>query len=117
MKDLLAMAAIIVALMAYSSLTKSDSSQSYPVSQDVKGTAGIDYIRNNYASQISQARSLCTGQFKGSWIENSNAIGCFGMQGFSTVYCGMDIIRQLTDLCNSIGGSPVCSSSQASCSV
>jgi hypothetical protein len=117
-KEILAAVGILIALVGYSYLTRgAESSQSYSIPQGAKGAAGLDYIRNNYASQLPQAQSLCVGQFRGTWTDSSNSIGCFNMQGFSTAYCSMDIIRNLASLCSSIGGNPICTSSQASCSV
>jgi hypothetical protein len=109
----------IVALVAYYLYNKPNggTSQTLTVPQEYKGTAGLNYIRQNYASEISQARSLCSGQFKGSWVDSSNSIGCYNMQGFSQYYCNINTLQNLAKLCNSIGGSPVCSSTQASCSV
>jgi len=117
MKDLLAMTAVLVALIAYSSMKGDAGVQNISVPQSYSGSEGLEYIRNNYASQLSQAKSICTGQFKGTWTDSSNTIGCFGMQGFTSAYCNMTIIKQLTDLCNSIRGNAVCSSNQASCNV
>ena len=76
-----------------------------------------DYIRKNYASGLAQAKSLCTSQFKGTWTDTSTTRGCYGMQGFNTAYCNTDTIQNLVKLCNSIGGNPVCSATQSSCSV
>ena len=97
--------------------TMSTSSQDISVPSDYKGAEGLDYIREQYSSQMSQARSLCVGQFKGEWIDTSNKLGCQNMQGFSPSYCSFDIIKNLISLCNSIGGSATCSSNEASCSV
>lgn len=112
---------IIIAVAAYLLYTNrskvSGSSQNYTVPSNLKGSQGLDYIKNNYASGLSQAKSLCITQFKGNWMDNSNTIGCYNMQGFSTFYCNTDTIRNLVNLCNSIGGNSVCSSTQASCSV
>jgi len=96
-------------------LFKSNTTPSVP--PEYKGTAGLDYLKKQYGSSLSQARSLCTSQFKGNWVDTSNSIGCYNMQGFSTAYCSMDIIHNLISLCNSIGGSATCSINQASCNV
>ena len=119
MNDLTIFIIIIIVFAFYFLFFKgsSSSSQTYSVPSDYKGSQGLDYIRKNYASGLSQARSLCTGQFKGSWVDTSNEIGCHNMQGFSSAYCGISVIQNLVKLCNSIGGSPTCSSTQASCSV
>ncbi len=82
-----------------------------------KGVEGLDYIRINYASELAQAKNLCITQFKGNWVDSSNTIGCFNMQGFSTYYCSVDVIQNIVNICNSIGGNPTCSSTQASCTV
>jgi len=82
-----------------------------------KGQEGLDYIRRTRAGDLAQAKALCTSQFKGSWVDSSNSIGCYNMQGFSTSFCSMDILKNVIDLCNSIGGNPTCSSTQASCTV
>lgn len=113
---------IIVVLAAYYLSTnkgsgttnniKSNQSSTIP-----EGTQGLDYLKRQYASQLPQAQSLCSSQFKGNWVDNSNSIGCYNMQGFSTFYCGADTIKNLINLCNSIGGNSVCSSTQASCTV
>jgi len=118
MNDLTIFIIIIIILAAYFLYNRgSDSSQNYSVPSQYKGSEGLDYIRKSYASGLSQARGLCTSQFKGEWVDSSNEIGCQNMQGFSTSYCGVDIIKNLVNLCNSIGGNPVCSSTEASCSV
>jgi len=96
---------------------KNGNNQSYTIPPEYKGAAGLDYLKKQYSSDLSQARSLCTGQFKGKWIDTADRIGCYSMQGFSSFYCGMSAIKNLVDICKSIGGSPVCSSNQASCSV
>lgn len=93
------------------------SSQSFEIPPEYTGSRGLDYIRDSYSSQLSQARTACSSYFKGEWRDNSNTIGCYNMQDFSTSYCGTDIIQNLVDLCNSIRGNPVCTSTQASCSV
>jgi hypothetical protein len=117
MKDIYILIIIVIILAAYFFYKNSTASQSYSVPTQYKGSEGLDYIRKNYASELSQAKSLCAGQFKGEWIDSSSEIGCQNMQGFSTSYCGMDIINNLVNMCNSIGGNPVCSSTQAICSV
>ena len=117
MNDLTIFMIIVIVLAAYVIYHRSLGSQSYSVPSQYKGSEGLDYIRKNYASGLSQAQALCTGQFKGQWIDTSSEIGCQNMQGFSTSYCGVDIIQNLIKLCNSIGGNPVCSSTEASCSV
>jgi len=111
--------ALIILAAYYSSQNKTStsSSQTYTVPSQYKGTQGLDYVKRQYSSQLSQAKSLCTSQFKGSWVDTSNSIGCYSMQGFSTSYCGFDIIKNLVNLCKSIGGNPTCSSTQASCTV
>jgi hypothetical protein len=96
---------------------KNGSSQNYTVPPEYRGTAGLDYLKRNYAPSLSQAQSLCTSQFKGNWIDTSNTIGCYNMKGFSTAYCSIDIVRNLENTCNSIGGSAICSINQASCTV
>ena len=116
MKDVTLFIIIISILSVYYLYWDSPSSQSYDTS-GYTGTEALNYIREKYSSELSQARSFCTGQFKGSWIDNSNTIGCYNMQGFSSSFCSMDIIKNLESMCNSIGGSSVCSSTQASCSV
>ncbi len=117
MKDIYILAIILTILSAYYLYKSSDSTKSYSVPSQYKGSEGLDYIRKNYASELSQAMSLCVGQFKGEWIDSSSEIGCQNMQGFSSSYCGMDIIQNIVSLCNSIGGNPTCSSTQASCEV
>jgi hypothetical protein len=79
------------------------------------GIAGLDYVRKNYAPTMEKAKSLCTGQFKGEWRDTSTEMGCYGMQGFLTLYCGAETIKNLKDLCNSINGISTCSSNQVSC--
>jgi len=93
---------------------KSSSNQSNTVPS---GTAGLEYLKKQYASDLAKAQSLCSSQFKGNWVDTSNSIGCYSMQGFSTYYCGVDVIQNLVNVCKSIGGTPTCSSTQASCSV
>jgi hypothetical protein len=112
MNDITILIIILIILGAYVLFYKSTS-----VPTQYKGQEGLDYIRNNRAGDLAQAKALCISQFKGSWVDSSNAIGCYSMQGFSTSYCGMDILKNVIDLCNSIGGNPTCSSTQASCTV
>lgn len=117
MRDIAILAIILLILAGYYFYKSGSANESYSIPEEYKGTQGLDYIRKNYATGLAQAQGLCTSQFKGTWTDNSNSIGCYEMQGFSTSYCGMDIIQNLVKLCNSIGGSSVCSSTQASCSV
>lgn len=119
MNDMVILIIVLIILGAYAMYNKGSSSgsQSYSVPSSYSGSGGLDYIRKNYASGLSQARGLCTSQFKGEWIDTSSEIGCRNMQGFSTTYCGLDVIQNLVKMCNSIGGNPVCSSTEASCSV
>jgi purine-cytosine permease-like protein len=118
MENLTILIIIMIILAAYFIYKGGSSSkQSYSVPSQYKGSEGLDYIRKNYASGLSQAKSLCIGQFKGQWVDSSSEIGCNNMQGFSTSYCSVDVIQNLVKLCNSIGGSPTCSSTEASCSV
>jgi hypothetical protein len=93
------------------------SSQPYQVPPQYTGQQGIQYLRQNYGSQFEQARGLCTSQFKGEWVDSPTSIGCVNMKGFSDVMCNVDTIRSLMQTCRSIGGSPVCNSNQASCSI
>lgn len=118
MNDLTIFIIIIIILAAYVLYHGgSSSSQSYSVPSNYTGSEGLDYIRKNYSTGLAQVQTLCTGQFKGEWVDSSSEIGCQNMQGFSTSYCSLSVIQNLVNLCNSIGGSPVCSSTQASCSV
>ena len=118
MRDLTIFIIIIIAFTAYFFYSKYKSaSNPYNIPSEYRGAEGLDYIRKNHASELSQARSLCTGQFKGEWRSDSSTIGCYNMEGFSSYFCGTDTIQNLVNLCNSIGGNSVCSSSQASCSV
>ena len=90
--------------------------QTYIIPSNYKGLEGLNYIKQNYASGLEQARGLCINTFKGNWVDTSNSIGCYDMQGFS-IYCNMDAIKNLTNLCNSIRGIPTCDSTQASCKI
>jgi len=111
---------IIILLDAYflhTNRNKNVGNQTYTIPPEYEGSKGLDYIRKNYASGLAQAKTLCITQFKGDWRDTSNTIGCYNMQGFSTGYCNMDTIQNLVKLCNSIGGNPICSSTQASCTV
>ena len=117
MRDIAILAVMLLILAGYYFYKNGNANQSYNIPTEYKGTEGLDYIRKNYASGLSQAKVLCIGQFKGEWVDTSNELGCSNMQGFSTSYCGMDIIQNLVKLCNSIAGNSVCSSTQASCSV
>jgi hypothetical protein len=108
---------IFIAYFFYSKQNSTENSSTPTVPSEYQGSEGLDYIRENYASELAQARSLCTGQFNGNWVDNSNAIGCYDMQGFSTYFCSMDVIQNLVSTCRSIGGNPTCSSTQASCTV
>lgn len=82
-----------------------------------KGPQGLDYIRNNSASTLATAKSLCTDLFKGDWVDALDAIGCYNMQGFSIDYCSMDAIQSVVSLCNKIKGNPDCSPTQIACAV
>jgi hypothetical protein len=123
MRDRTIFAIIVIIFIAYffysnQSKTAGTSAPSTPsVPSEYQGTKGLDYIRQNYASDLAQARNLCTSQFNGNWVDNSNTIGCYDMQGFSTAYCNTDVIQNLVSTCRSIGGSSTCSSTQASCTV
>ena len=124
MNDIVVLIVAILILVGYAyyknympSIPSTPSNTQPTVPTGVTGSAGLDYIRKNYGSGLVQAQSLCTSQFKGTWMDNSNTIGCYDMQGFNTAYCNTDTIQNLVDLCNSIGGNSVCSSTQASCSV
>jgi hypothetical protein len=98
-------------------LNASNQKNTSTVPTDYKGKAGLDYLKQHYSSGLAQAKSLCASQFKGTWTDSANSIGCYNMKGFSTYYCSMDYIKGLIDLCREISGNPVCSSTQASCSV
>jgi len=89
--------------------------QTFIIPSEYKGAEGLDYIRNSYSSELTQAKDICINRLEGNWIDNSTGIGCYGMQGFSEYYCSLDTIRNLTDLCNSIEGNSTCTSAQASC--
>jgi hypothetical protein len=120
MRDRTILIIIIIVLAAYFlyvNRNKTSGNQTYTIPPEYKGTEGLDYIRKNYTTELAQARNLCISQFKGDWADSSNTIGCYNMQGFSTSYCNMDIIQNIVKLCNSIGGNPICSSTQASCTV
>ena len=116
MRDIIFLILIIIALASYFFYNKNFESQ-YTIPSEYKGTKGLEYIRENYASELAQARNLCINQFKGDWIDTSNKIGCYNMEGFSSYYCNVDIIKNLINLCYSIGGTPTCSSTEMSCSV
>ena len=108
---------ILAVYYSYFNKTGTSNNQTYSVPPEYRGTQGLDYVKRQYSSQLSQAKNLCTSQFKGNWVDNSNSLGCYNMQGFSSYYCSMDIIKNLVNLCKSIGGSSTCSSNQASCTV
>jgi hypothetical protein len=120
MRDTVIFAIILLILAGYyfyKNGLSSNSTSNQTAPSGLKGSAGLDYIRKNYASGLAQAQSLCTGQFKGRWVDSSTSIGCYDMQGFNTEYCSTDVIQNLVKSCNSIAGNPVCSSTEASCSV
>ncbi|NIM46969.1 MAG: hypothetical protein GTN40_02300 [Candidatus Aenigmarchaeota archaeon] len=119
MKDITLLVIIIIVLAIYFFYIKDivPEKQNYTVPPEYKGSEGLDYIRKTYASELSQARSLCINQFKGNWVDTSNNLGCYDMQGFSSSYCNMEIINNIINLCKLIEGSPICSSTQASCTV
>jgi hypothetical protein len=121
MDDLKVAVIILIVVISYSYINKnflkSQSSNTYSIPPEYMGQEGLNYIKQNYASQLSQAKSLCTSQFKGNWIDSSNSVGCYNMQGFSDLYCSTDAIKSLIETCSSIGGSPACSSSQISCTI
>lgn len=120
MKDSTILVIIIIVLtLAYFFYRKPTSSggQDYSIPSGYTGSQGLDYIKKNYGSELAQAQSLCVGQFKGNWINTANEIGCENMQGFSSAYCSFDVIQNLENLCNSIGGNAVCSSTQTTCTV
>jgi len=117
MRDRTILIIIILVLAAYFFYTKNKTTgnKNYEIPPEYKGSEGLNYIRKHYASELAQVRSLCINQFKGDWVDTSNDIGCYNMQGFSSSYCNMDIIKNLENLCKSIGGNPTCSSTQTSC--
>ena len=117
MNDLTIFMIIVIVLAAYVIYHRSLGSQSYSVPSQYKGSEGLDYIRKNYASGLSQAQALCTGQFKGDWRNTSTEMGCYDMQGFLTLYCGAETIQRLVNICIYINGNSTCSSNQVSCSV
>ena len=119
MDDLKIAVIILIIVVAYSYFKgfASQPKSAFSIPTNLMGQEGLNYVRQNYASELSQARSLCESQFKGSWIEISNSIGCYNMQGFSDLYCSTDVINQFRGACSSIGGSPACTSSQLSCTV
>ena len=110
---------IIIAVVAYYLYTQQTKSSNYSLPSEYvnSGSKGLTYLEQQYASQLSQARSLCENQFKGTWSQTSNSLGCYNMQGFSTIYCNTQEIQQITSICKQIGGNAVCSSDQASCTV
>ena len=116
MRDIVIFAIILLVLAGYY-FYKNDVSSNQTAPSGLKGSAGLDYIRKNYASGLAQAQSLCTGQFKGRWVDSSTSIGCYDMQGFNTAYCSTDVVQNLVKLCNSIAGGSTCSSTETSCSV
>jgi hypothetical protein len=81
------------------------------------GPKGLDYIRTNYASQLENAKNLCTSQFKGDWVDTLDAIGCYNMQGFSMVFCGSDVIQGLIKLCYQISGDNGCTDTEIYCAI
>jgi len=117
MRDRTILIIIVIALIVYFLYNKSLDNQNYSIPPEYKGSEGLDYIRKNRASDLAQAKNLCTSQFKGNWVDSANEIGCYNMQGFSTYYCYTSTIQNIVNLCKSIGGNPICSSNQASCSV
>ncbi|OGI11703.1 hypothetical protein A3K64_00195 [Candidatus Micrarchaeota archaeon RBG_16_36_9] len=108
---------VLVGLLFYRTGIPAMINPIFDVPSGVKGVEGLEYIRNNYASGLEQAKSLCTGQFKGTWRDDSRNIGCYDMETFDLGYCNSDIIQNIVKLCNTISGNPICSSTQASCSV
>lgn len=82
-----------------------------------KGSEGLDYIRNNSASELARAKSACIDKFKGGWLDTLDAMGCYNMQDFSMDYCSEDIIQTLVNRCNQINGNPDCSTYQVTCTV
>jgi hypothetical protein len=87
------------------------------IPSEYKGSKGLDYIRNNSALELAEAKSLCIDLLNGEWVDTSNALGCYNMKDFSIVFCERDIIKTLISLCNQINGNPDCSTNQVICSV
>jgi hypothetical protein len=81
------------------------------------GSKGLDYIRNNSASEVAEAKTLCTDLLNGVWTDNSTTIGCYSMKDFSTDFCDRGIIKTLVSLCNQINGSYECLTDRIICSV
>jgi hypothetical protein len=106
---------ILAVIIIGNKIVSKNNTPSLP--SNLKGAAGLDYLKKQYGSYLSQAQSLCVSQFKGNWVDTSNSIGCYGMNGFSIAYCSMDAIHNLENACSSIGGSAACSISEVSCTV
>jgi len=109
---------IIIILFAYPFYIEFFGGKSnYGVPPEYRGVEGLEYIKNERPAELTQAKYLCENQFKGNWVNTASNIGCYNMVGFSEQYCNLGEIKNLVNLCNSIGGTPICSSTQASCTV
>ena len=87
------------------------------VPPEYKGTAGLDYLRNNSPAEIEKAKSLCTNLLGGNWMNTKNSMGCYNMKYFVTAFCDRDIIKTLVSLCEEINGTTECLTDKVVCSV
>jgi hypothetical protein len=78
---------------------------------------GMQHIKSSYASQLEEARILCTSHFGGDWVNTLDAIGCYNMKGFSMAFCGNDVIQGLIRLCYQIDGDNGCTDTEIYCAV
>ncbi len=76
----------------------------------------LEQMKQNYASTFAAWESLCGESLRGKWIDSTSEIGCYDMKMFIQVFCSMNEVQQIMQVCQSAGGNPKCSSSQISCS-
>ncbi len=91
--------------------------QTYTIPSEHTGVEALNYVRNNYSTDLAWAETLCINQFNGEWIDNSEKIGCYDMKGFFILYCNTENIMNILNFCHSIGGYSLCSSTQVSCTL
>lgn len=79
--------------------------------------AGLQYIKENYASFFSQGMDLCVNFFKGQWNSEQDILGCSSMEGFTDIICGFNEVKDIEYACDEIGGFFTCSPTEIRCIV
>jgi len=89
--------------------------QAYAIPSEYEGAEAVNYVKENYSSSFSEAKDFCINQFNGEWIDDSEKIGCFDMEGFFILFCSTENVLNILNFCYLIGGMPICSSTEVSC--